>query len=199
MSKFFNHYKIALYILLSFLLNRENCVAQCHLDDWQALKAIYESTNGDEWLANYGWEVIKDSLPHDNCDLGNLFGIDIDTLNMRVNVINLRFNNLRGIIPPEIGNLAGLTDLDLSNNIRYSKPNIVRNNLNGSIPIEIENLINLRYIDISFNNLNGNILTIGNLKNIRRIDLSNNNLAGVIPPEIGDLSALRTLNLSAIF
>jgi len=36
-------------ISIALLLNPQYTNAQCHIDDWTALKALYESTNGPNW------------------------------------------------------------------------------------------------------------------------------------------------------
>ena len=87
--------------------------------------------------------------------------------------------NLTGPIPPEIGNLTNLTNLDLSGG-----------NLTGPIPPEIGNLTNLRFLDLSYNRLTGPIPPEIGLTNLAYLDLSRNRLTGPIPPEIGNLNLL---------
>jgi len=54
--------------------------SNCHIDDWTALKAIYESTNGDNWTNREGWDVIiaNQSSPPADCNLGDLYGVTLD-------------------------------------------------------------------------------------------------------------------------
>jgi len=75
--------------------------AQCHIDDWTALKALYESTDGDNWDKNDGWEVVKGEKPPANCDLRKLYGIDLNS-SSRIERLQLYNNNLAGTIPPEL-------------------------------------------------------------------------------------------------
>ena len=58
----------------------------------------------------------------------------------------LDWNKLSGPIPPEIGGLAALKDLSLSNNA-----------LTGPIPPEIGNLAGLEVLDLHSNGLSGSI------------------------------------------
>ena len=102
--------------------------------------------------------------------------------------LSLRWNQLTGSIPQEIGNLTNLIDLYLSNN-----------ELTGSIPPEVGNLINLTELHIYDNQLTGEIPSeIWNLTNLTYLDLNSNQLTGSIPPEIGNLANLTTyLNLGS--
>ena len=98
--------------------------------------------------------------------------------------INLSWNNLEGPIPKEIGKLTGLTNLDLS-----------INKLVGPIPKEIGELKQLEKLKLYSNNLSGKIPDkIGNLINLKTLDLHSNNLSGKIP-EINNLNKLGWLSL----
>ncbi len=182
-------------LLIFSLLGNSNVKAQCHLDDWTALKSFYESTN---WNDTTGWHIVANhnSLPA-NCDLGSMNGITLHTIldsnPGRVKKISLRSKGLSGSIPPEIGDLTYLTNIDLHTNF-----------LTGSIPTEIGNLGNLEYLTLSNNYLVGNLPTeIGYLTKLRGLHLDNsswflgnNQVTGNIPVEIGNLVNLKTLYLS---
>jgi len=139
--------KLITYLAIStiiFLLTTKSATAQCHIDDWTALKALYESTNGDNWNDNTGWEEVTNSIPSDNCNLGSLFGVTLDSEN-RVDALGLSRNNLIGSIPNELGSLSNLVFLTLESN-----------NLSGNIPSEFGNLNNLRSgAGLTRNNLSG--------------------------------------------
>ena len=95
-------------------------------------------------------------------------------------------NQLTGEIPPELGNLVNLTELNLSNN-----------QLTGTIQQELGNLVNLGGLNLSNNQLTGTIpQELGNLVNLGGLNLSNNQLTGTIPQELDNLVNLTELNLS---
>jgi Leucine-rich repeat (LRR) protein len=99
--------------------------------------------------------------------------------------LNLHYNDLSNSIPPEIGNLTNLTYLKLTNN-----------DFTGSIPSEIGNLTNLTHLYLLQNQLTGEIPPeIGNLTNLIYLDSQFNQLTGSIPPEIGNLTNLQILGL----
>ena len=190
--------KLSVSLVLFIFLLPTNIKAQCHIDDWTALKALYESTDGDNWTINSGWVEVTGNQPNANCNLANLYGIGLDE-NERVSFIGLSppndvNNNLSGTIPNEIKNLTYLYWLDLSNN-----------QLIGNIPLGIFNLENLATLDLSNNNLTNYIPSeLGNLIRIAWLDLSNNELIGSIPPEIVNLDFLKWFfvnnnNLSGCF
>ncbi len=146
--------------------------------DREALVALYDLTDGDNWRNNSSW---KSDQP-----LGDWWGVDTDS-DGRVTRILLDFNDLSGPIPIEIGNLNKLRDIDLSSN-----------NLSDIIPIEIGNLTNLVELDLSNTDLSGSIpKEIGNLTNLVELDLSRTDLSRSIPKEIGNLTDLEKLDLSS--
>lgn len=161
---------------------------RCHINDWTALKAFYESTNGDNWTNNTGWEQVTFETPQTNCNLNDLFGIKLNEQG-RVYLLDLSSNQINGSIPRELGNLTNLVKLELS-----------YNNFSGNIPRELGNLSNLIAINLSDNQLGGSIPTeignLANLKELEELDLSNNYLTGEIS-EFRNLSNLKYLDLSS--
>ena len=167
--------------------------------EYEALVALYDSTNGNGWFMHDNWLSDKDVSEWNGVYVennrvkslwlsdNNLIGSippqigNLDSLK----ILYLSENGLTGNIPPEIGNLGNLVELDLS-----------ENGLSGSIPPEIGNLHNLTYLYLYENQLSGNIPPeIGNLGYLDELDLSENKLSGSIPPEIGNLSRLEYLYL----
>lgn len=171
-------------LLISLFINLQ-ILAQCPLNDWTALKALYESTGGDNWKDNSGWETVKENMPPEQCDLNILNGIKLD-MSGRVSHLDLVDNNLAGSIPNELSSLSNLESLDLS-----------RNQLNGNIPAEIGKLSNLKKLFLPYNQLSGSIpKELGNLNNLIRLSLSQNELDGSIPDELSKLNNLKWLFLS---
>lgn len=192
----------SLLLAVSFQFFLQNSYAKCHIEDWVALKALYENTDGKNWLTQTGWEAVGDiAAPAPSCDLNALFGVSLNDSG-RVNSIDLdgvddgqltffsdntnSGNNLRGSIPGEISKLSDLTLL-----------NLAYNRLSGSIPAEIGMLYNLIELDLPINQLTGNIpAQLGDLANLKILYLYENLLDGNIPDELGALSNLTDLNLS---
>ncbi|VEN75408.1 exported hypothetical protein [Candidatus Desulfarcum epimagneticum] len=116
-----------------------------------------------------------------------------------------------GRIPPDLGNLAGLEELDLSGNrltgaipkelgrlTRLKYLRLSENRLTGPIPPELGNLAGLESLDIPGNRLTGPIpAELGKAAALKRLDLSVNRLSGSLPPEMGNLENLETLYLWA--
>ena len=101
----------------------------------------------------------------------------------RVTELRLRSLGLKGIIPPQIGDLTGLEVLDLGDN-----------QLTGSIPTQIGKLTALTKLFLRSNQLDGSIPTqIGELEKLRAFTLWGNRVTGVIPTQIGELTELRRL------
>ena len=103
----------------------------------------------------------------------------------RVIELEIRYSELTGEIPAELGSLSNLRTLQLSHN-----------GLSGEIPAELGSLSNLRTLQLSHNGLSGEIpAELGSLSNLRTLQLSNNELSGEIPAKLGSLSNLGLLSL----
>ena len=153
--------------------------------DRAALVALYEATDGPNWVNNENWLT--------DAPLREWYGVDVDASG-RVVRLDLRGriddgvvvpHGLSGPIPPELGGLANLRSLTLQNN-----------DLSGRIPPELGGLANLETLLLLNNDLSGPIPPeLGGLANLRSLMLHDNDLSGRIPPELGNLLALRTLRL----
>ena len=94
-------------------------------------------------------------------------------------ILYLSSNNFSGPIPPEIGRLSQLEELNLS-----------RNELTGPLPPELGNLTNLEKLDLRWNQLSGSIPSeLGNLSKVE-LRLDGNQLSGRIPEELSKVEAL---------
>ncbi|MDM8565481.1 hypothetical protein QUF74_07495, partial [Candidatus Halobeggiatoa sp. HSG11] len=169
-----------LVIVMLFAVNVQattNCsvVTEIPQIECEALVALYDSTDGDNWKSSYGWNITNTpcSWKGVSCDDGH------------VTELYLSSNQLNGSISPEIGNLTQLMMLDLSSN-----------QLSGSIPLEIWNLIQLKYLPLNDNQLSGSIpYEIGNLTQLKWLSLNNNQLNDPIPSEIWNLVNLEVIYL----
>ena len=171
--------------------------------DREALVALYDATDGDNWRCNGGWTT---DAPLDQWD-----GVTTNASG-RVTEVVLVACGLSGTLPPDLGDLASLEKLTLMNNRNLSGPippelgrltnldsmTVADNNLSGPIPPELGDLTSLRGLRLEENNLSGPIPPeLGNLTNLEyELGLGQNNLSGPIPPELGNLVKLGgTLNL----
>ena len=144
--------------------------------DRAALVALYNATEGPNWVNNENWLT--------DAPLGDWYGVETDGSG-RVLRLFLQFNGLVGSIPPELGGLTKLRQLYLASNA-----------LTGGIPHELGNLTNLTSLSLFGNALTGPIPPeLGNLTNLETLSLAGNWLTGPIPPELGNLSNLLSLEL----
>ena len=147
----------------------------------QGLSALYAATDGDSWTKNDNWDTT--TVPTEE-ELANWFGI---SLNEGLLVeLSLQKNNLRGALPPELGNLRNLQILFL----------ILNEGLTGPIPPELGNLEQMQILWLTHNSLSGSIPSeLGNLGQLQSLHLQGNSLTGSIPSELGDLEILQILEL----
>ena len=157
--------------------------------DRAVLAALYEATDGPNWVNNDGWLTAA--------PLGQWHGVSTDgtgrvvrlDLSGRWDRENRQWvlHGLTGSLPPELGSLANLTVLDLG-----------RNSLSGPIPPELGDLANLTDLYLHRNKLSGPLPPeLGRLANLRRLYLNNNGLSGPIPPELNRLTNLTLLGLGS--
>ena len=171
----------------------------------QGLSALYAATDGDNWTKNDNWDTT--TVPTEK-ELANWFGISINE-GLLVK-LDLQNNNLRGALPPELGNLRNLRTLFLTLNEGVTGPippelgNLEQiwllflnnNSLSGSIPSELGNLEQLQFLNLHGNSLTGPIPSeLGDPEILQILQLSNNSLSGSIPSELGNLEYLTDLRL----
>ncbi len=144
--------------------------------EYNALKALYDSTSGNNWYHNTNWLTAT--------DVYDWYGVELD--GYHVIGLNLQNNNLTGSIPPSIDSLTYLKTLDLS-----------FNNLAGNLTPEIGNIDSLQVLKLNNNQFSGNIpVEIFSLDSLKYLYLDSNQFTGNIPPEIGNLTNLSYLNLN---
>ena len=90
----------------------------------QALIAIYNSANGDDWTNHTGWKT--GPLHTDGFALpgteNKWFGVFCDQYNTTVQYLNFTNNKLAGTIPHEMGNLSNLIQLSFEDNNLTGSP-----------------------------------------------------------------------------
>ena len=156
-------------------------------NDRAVLVALYEATDGPNWLDNGNWLT--------DAPLGEWHGVDTDTSGRVVSLdLSGRWEDheeeptsqgLKGPIPPELGRLSHLRWLALWSN-----------KLSGPIPPELGDLANLEQLNLGGNHLSGPIPPeLGDLANLEQLNLGGNHLSGPIPPELGGLAKLKHLEL----
>ncbi len=210
---------ITILIILGF---SKQVICQVDTVDLNALKAIYNATNGEHWNV-HDWSF-SDSY---------FYGVK--THRKKVTEISLGPNRMEGSIPPEIAMLPELKFLSFSSGIcvEYNNFLLFENKLHNShishtlcenknhlqsiareigqlkklktllldgndiesLPKEIGNLENLCFLDIGWNNISFLPEEFENLANLRYLDITGNRLF-ILPLEIGKLKKLESLQLT---
>ena len=189
--------------------------------DSLALVALYNATDGASWTDHSGWlmgpvgtwfgittngDRVTGIELHDNNLVGSV-PTDVANLDSLEFLRLYSDDGLTGPIPPELGGLTKLWDLqlyranftgpippELGNLSHLERLFLLNNNLTGTIPLEILNIGPLRDLLINHNQLEGEIPPeIGNLTNLERLWLDFNNLTGELPDEVGNLTKLYNL------
>jgi len=184
-------------ITLSFL-SINTVFSQVPEAERDALIALYNSTNGANWLNHTNWNTSTDVYYWHGVQVtdnhvtaimliaNNLTGtFSIGSGNLpELEYLHLDANQMSGSIPPEIGNLTNAISIDLSGNL-----------LSGAIPAEFGNLINLTDLFLQVNNLTSIPSELGNMASLEILWLYRNDLTGSIPTGLGSLSNLLELQL----
>ncbi|GMP74117.1 hypothetical protein CsSME_00031636 [Camellia sinensis var. sinensis] len=122
---------------------------------------------------------------------------------------SLADNNFNGPIPPELGALPSLLELDLDGNLLSGQIpsqlgslsslialDLSDNELSGELPYELGHLTNLRYLSLPNNNFSGNLRqSFDQLKNMAYFDVRGNNFNGQIPAFIAQWKDIEELYL----
>jgi Leucine-rich repeat (LRR) protein len=169
------------------------------LQDSLALVALYNSTDGPNWVNVTGWltgpvdtwsnlAITDGRVTVIDLSNKNLTGVLPEAINDLTELLSLRVSNnqLTGFFPPSIGNLTKMIQLNLDNN-----------QFSGPIPASIGNLDSLLYLYLQGNQFSGPIPPeIGNLTKVINLWAYDNQLSGALPTEIGSCESLRHLNLT---
>uniref|UniRef100_A0A7S2V5X2 Uncharacterized protein n=1 Tax=Fibrocapsa japonica TaxID=94617 RepID=A0A7S2V5X2_9STRA len=141
-------------------------------------------------LAHRGWVTLDDA---------------VWTMNYELFILNISFNNITAV-PPRIGDLNLLRELDCSSNKIETIPNelgecrrLRRLKCNGNrikvLPETLENCPLLEEITASENEIEEVPGSLGRIPALKILRLQNNRLR-TLPPELGDLLTLEEINVS---
>ena len=161
-------------------------VPQIQID---ALKALFDATNGPAWDINHGtagnWNFSLNSngsYVYDPCAWEGVTCVKGTGI---LQELDFNFYSLDGTLPPQLGNLKALTSLWLS-----------LNHIGGSLPSELGQLTSLAEITLYENQITGTIpAAIGNMKSLTLLQLYTNKIRGTLPSELGKLTAMIDLDL----
>jgi hypothetical protein len=133
------------------------------------------------WTMRDGWDTLED---YDQSKL-SLYGVTIT--NGCITEINMKLNNMRGIIPETIGRCEQLKKIILPQNL-----------LSGQIPVSIGNLKALTEIDLSSNHFTGGIpKQMSDCVGLEQLILSYNELGG--EDEDGEICGINAQGLTYCF
>jgi hypothetical protein len=144
------------------------------------LTFIYHETNGDKWAKQRGW--LSDDVNHWTCVGKNEFGL-VTCLNLE------RIKDLEGSLPGCIGQLDNLEKL-----VAFSTK------FSGFLPgVAIAKLNKLQVLRLNNTQIAGPLPSVmcEGLSSLRELWLNDTDLCGPIPSQIGLLSNLEILDLSA--
>ena len=127
-----------------------------------ALIAIYNSTNGEGWFSDANWLGPPGSE-------ASWYGVTVE--NGHVAILDLSLNYLEGTLPPQIGNLKELTELDLwGSDYLPTWPPFLNNNIGGQVPPEIGQVRELEFLDLSLNAFQDPLPADGRHSGVRKSD-----------------------------
>ncbi|KAH9322382.1 hypothetical protein KI387_017021 [Taxus chinensis] len=153
----------------------------------EALRAIADKMKITKW--NFDVDPCsKDSTWYSLSDTDGELGVICNCVfnrNTTCHVIKLKvlYEELQGIVPPELADLTYLENIDLRYNL-----------LSGSIPTALGSLPRMLWLSLGQNRLTGEIpKELGNLTNLISLSVDSNTLTGTLPPELGNLTKLEQL------
>ena len=142
----------SLLTIFGYELNISNAIPN---EEYLSLIDFYQSTNGDNWYINYGWNHIitnintaSNNTNNTNNTINNLcdyeiYGIECDATKTHISSIIFLDNNLNGTISNSVGNLHYLFRF-----IIKWEPNLF-----GCLPNSFYNLTNIALFEVGVTNL----------------------------------------------
>ena len=175
----------------------------------QALKDLYDSTDGDDWVWKGKHWDFSDITQANPCDTWQGITCSI-TRYHHVTSINLPGCNLVGSLPSSLGLLSELLSLSLFMNkltglipaslgqlTKLTHLTLFSNGLTGSLPESLGNMISMQFLSVSENSLDGTLpLSLGQLSQLISLEAGYNQFQGTIPNSLGDLTQLDEIGLS---
>ncbi|EOA37487.1 hypothetical protein CARUB_v10011641mg [Capsella rubella] len=177
-------------------------------DEVQTLRTIFrklqhQTVHVEKTSCSDGkWNFTTDSSPKATSNIACDCTFNASSV-CRVTSIQLRGFNLRGIIPPEFGNLTRLREIDLVLNflsgtipktlsrIPLEILAVTGNRLSGPFPPSIVDITTLTQLHLETNLFTGTLPSnLGNLKSLSRLLISSNNFTGRIPESLSSLKNL---------
>ncbi len=193
--------KTTITICLVSLCSLNIALSQCDpVQDSLALVALYNATDGPNWKTNSNWLV--PGVPiwlwygvKGNPATGCVDSLDLDGL-ADFDVGWGGGNDLKGTLPPEIGNLTSIRFMTLSFNRGTTSPM-----LTGEIPPELGNLSTLESLYLKECDFQGSLPPeLGNLENLKVLEIWGNfDMESTLPPEWGNMSSLERLYIAVNF
>jgi Leucine-rich repeat (LRR) protein len=165
-----------------------DCVGSISAVEYEALEALYESTDGEDWrylpgsgIASH-WHfpaALSEPCGTDVWEGLRCNATDVDEAGQcYVSEIALNSHYLVGTIPSDIGMLTRLEILDLGRNV-----------LRGSLPGAIGQLVSLLLLDLQDNYLSQQLPSeVATLDSVVALYLNDNIIHGTIPTEIGRMT-----------
>ncbi len=147
-----------------------------------SLISFYNASNGPSWTNRGGWEA---GAVGQNCDYCNWEGVTCNSEDKIVQ-LNLRNNNLTGVMSTALQELEDLFYLDLSNN-----------SIGGELPDIFGSFSSMTYLNLEGNSISGEMpSSVNSLTDLGYLNVKNNSFFGSLPPGLGNFWGLQYIDLS---